>query len=63
MERWEARQTSLFESRPQAAELPEPLRRKALLLLGSLLTEALAIQSECADPEGPREGSDDKDHR
>lgn len=60
MGRWEARQSSLFESQPQAAELPEPLRRKVLLLLESLLTEALAIQSACADPERPREGSDDQ---
>jgi hypothetical protein len=63
MERWKARQTSLFESRPQSAELPEPLWRKALLLLGSMLTKALAIQSERDDPEEPREGGDDKDYR
>lgn len=63
MERWEAHQTNLFENRPQAVELPEALRRKALLLLGSLLTEALAIQSQCTDPDEPRGGSDDKDHR
>ena len=32
------------------AELPEPQRQKALLLLGSLLTEALAMENECDDP-------------
>ena len=38
MEKWKARQTSLFESRP-AAELPQVQRQKALVLLGSLLIE------------------------
>jgi hypothetical protein len=63
MERWEARQTNLFENRPRAAELPEPLRRKALLLLELLLTEALAVQSQCTEPDEPRGVSDDKYHR
>ena len=62
MERWRVRQRSLFEIRPKVAELPEPQRQKALLLLGSLLTEALAIGNECEDPEQPREGGHDKDH-
>jgi hypothetical protein len=43
--------------------LPEPQRRKAVLLLGSLLTEALALQNECQDPEKPLEGRDDEDYR
>ena len=50
MERWKARQTSLFESRPPVAELPELQRQKALLLLGSLLTEALGVGGECKGP-------------
>lgn len=62
MERWKARQTSLFESRP-VAELPEVQRQKAVVLLGSLLTEALAMKNECEDPEKPREGDHDKDYR
>jgi hypothetical protein len=45
MERWTARQRSLFENRLPIAELPEPQRQKALLLLGSLLTEALRIRT------------------
>lgn len=63
MERWRVRQRSLFESRPWGAEVPEPQRQKAVLLLGSLLTEALALQNECEDPEKPREGRDDEDYR
>jgi hypothetical protein len=63
MERWKAGQRSLFESRPQVAELPEPQRQKAVLLLGSLLTEALAIQNECEVLEEPREGRNDEDYR
>jgi len=63
MERWKARQTSLFESQPPVAELPELQRQKALLLLGSLLTEALAMGGECKSPEKRREGDHDKDNR
>lgn len=63
MERWRVRQRSLFEIRPRGAELPEPQRQKAVLLLGALLTEALALQNECEDPEEPREGRDDEDYR
>jgi hypothetical protein len=63
MERWKVRQASLFESRPPVAELPEFQRQKALLLLGSLLTEALAMANECEDPGKPREGDHDKDYR
>jgi len=63
MEGWKARQTSLFESRLPVAELPELQRQKALLLLGSLLTEALAMGDECEGPEKPREGDHDKDCR
>lgn len=59
MERWKADQTNLFESRRRVAELPEPQRQKALLLLGSLLTEALAVENECEDPEHRREGGHD----
>jgi hypothetical protein len=59
MERWKAHQTNLFESRRRVAELPEPQRQKALLLLGSLLTEALAMENECEDPEHPREDGHD----
>jgi hypothetical protein len=62
MERWRARQTNLFEKSPQAAELPEPQRQKALLLLGSLLTEALAMQNADENLEQSREGGHDKDH-
>jgi len=62
MERCRARQRSLFESRPPVAELPEPQRQNALVLLGSLLTEALAIQNECEVSQKPREGSDDEDY-
>ena len=61
MEGWKARQTSLFESRPPVTELPELQRQKALLLLGSLLTEALATRDECVGPEKPREDDHDKD--
>lgn len=63
MERWKARQTSLFENQPPVAELPELQRQKALLLLGSLLTEALAMGNECESPEKPGEGGHDKDYR
>jgi hypothetical protein len=63
MEKWKARQGNLFESRPTVAELPEPQRQKALLLLGSLLTEALAIQNECEVSQEPREGGDDENYR
>jgi hypothetical protein len=58
MERWKANQRNLFESRPKVAELQEPQRQKALLLLGSLLTEALATENE-EDPEHPGEGGHD----
>jgi hypothetical protein len=63
MERWTTRQRSLFENRLPIAELPEPQRQKALLLLGSLLTEALAMGEECEDPEQLREGGHDEDYR
>jgi len=63
MEGWKARQTSLFESRPPITELPELQRQKALLLLGSLLTEALAMGDECEGPEKTREGGHDEDYR
>lgn len=63
MERRSVRQTSLFESRQPVAEMPEPQRQKALLLLGSLLTEALAIGNKCEGPEKQREGGHDKDYR
>jgi hypothetical protein len=63
MERWTARQRSLFENRQPIAELPEPQRQKALLLLGSLLTEALAMGDECEDPEQIGEGGHDKNYR
>jgi hypothetical protein len=62
MEKWKARQTSLFESQP-AAELPRAQRQKALVLLGSLLIEALAMKNEYEGPEKPREGDHDKDYR
>jgi hypothetical protein len=61
MERCKARQASLFESRPPVAELPEFQRQKAVLLLGSLLTEALATD-EREDPGKSREGDHDKDY-
>ena len=56
------RQTDLFESRP-VAELPEAQRQKAVVLLGSLLTEVLAMKNECEGPEKPRERDHDKDYR
>lgn len=62
MERCKARQASLFESRPLVAELPEFQRQKALLLLGSLLTEALAMTDEGEDQGKSREGDHDKDY-
>ena len=62
MERWKARQTSLFESR-RVAELPEAQRQKAVVLLGSLLTEALAMKNEGEGPENPGERDHDKDYR
>jgi hypothetical protein len=61
MERWKARRTTLFDSQDQVPELPEPQRQKALVLLGSLLTEALARQSDCE--EKAREGCDVEDFR
>jgi hypothetical protein len=61
MERWKARQTTLFENQEQVPELPELQWHKALVLLGSLLTEALAKQ--CETSERPREGGDDEDYR
>jgi hypothetical protein len=63
MERWKARQTSLFESRPSVLDLPESQRQKALLLLGSLLTEALAMEGECEVPKNLRGDGHDKDQR
>lgn len=63
MEGWKARQTNLFESRPPVTALPELQRKKALLLLGSLLTEALAMEGECEVSEKPPEGKHDKDYR
>ena len=62
MEGWKARQTNLFEKSPQVAELPEPQRQKAVLLLGSLLTEALAMQNGYEDNEQLLEGAHDNDH-
>jgi hypothetical protein len=62
MEKWKARQASLFETRP-TAELPQAQRQKALVLLGSLLIEALAMKNECEGPENLREGDHDKDYR
>ena len=62
MEKWKARQTSLFESRP-TAELPQAQRQKALVLLGSLYNQALAMKNECEGPENPREGDHEKDYR
>ena len=62
MEKWQAHQTSLFESRP-TAELPQAQRQKALVLLGSLLIEALATKNECEGPEKPREVDHDKNYR
>jgi hypothetical protein len=61
MERLKARQASLFENRP-VIELPEAQRQKALVLVGSLLTEALAIGSKCGELETLREGGHDEDH-
>ena len=63
MEGWKARQTCLFESRPRVIELPELQRQKALMLLGSLLTQALAMGDEGEGPEKPRESGHDKDYR
>lgn len=63
MEGWTARQRSLFENRLPIPELTEPQRQKALLLLGSLLTEALAMGNQCEDPEELREGGRDEDYR
>jgi hypothetical protein len=62
MERWKARQTSLFESCLKTTELPEPQRQKALLLLGSLLTEALAMHGDCGDTDYSQEVGRDHDH-
>jgi hypothetical protein len=62
MERCKARQASLFEIRPPVAELPEFQRQKALLLLGSLLTEALSMTDESEDSGKSREGDHDKDY-
>jgi hypothetical protein len=62
MERWRERQTNLFEEWPRIAELPEPLRRKALMLLGSLLGESLARKDEEEETKQSREAGDDKDH-
>jgi hypothetical protein len=63
MERGKAHQTSLFESCPITTELPEPQRQKALLLLGSLLTEALAMRGNCGDADQTEEVDLDDDHR
>jgi len=62
MEKWRARQRNLFESRLPVAEMPEAQRQKALLLLGSLLTEALATQNECEVSQNLREGGDDENY-
>jgi hypothetical protein len=62
MERWRDRQTNLFERSPETAALPEALRQKALLLLGSLLTEAPAMQNGNEKLDRSREGGHDQDH-
>lgn len=61
MKKWKARQTNLFEKSPEIAAMPEPRRQKALLLVGLLLTEALAVQSGDESIEQSREGVHDKD--
>ena len=62
MERWKARQTSLFESCPKTIELPEPQRQKALVLLRSLLTEALATHGDREGADQSKEAGLDHDH-
>ncbi len=46
MEKSRKRQANLFEKLPRVPELPTLKRGKAIMLLGSLLTEALARTEE-----------------
>ena len=64
MRRWRKRQENLFEELPRVTELPTLKRGKALMLLGSLLTEALARTDEEKDEETnqTREAGDDENH-
>lgn len=64
MRRWRKRQENLFEELPRVTELPTLKRGKALMLLGSLLTEALARTDEEKDEETnqTREAGNDENH-
>jgi len=57
------RQANLFEGWPRVTELSTLRRGKALSLLGSLLTEALASTDENEEETNPvREVGNDEDH-
>jgi hypothetical protein len=62
MERSRNRQANLFEALPRVTELPTQKREKALMLLGSLLTEALARTDEEEEPKQIREAGNDENH-
>ena len=58
------RQANLFEELPRGTELPTLRRRKAVTLLGSLLTEALARTDQEKEEETQqiREVGNDENH-
>lgn len=62
MEKWKNRQANLFEARPRVTELPMLKRGKALMLLASLLTEALATAYEDEETTRTPEAGNDENH-
>jgi hypothetical protein len=62
MERSRNRQANLFEASPRVTELPTQKRGKALMLLGSLLTEALARKDEKEKTKQIGEAGNDENH-
>lgn len=64
MENRSKRQANLFEELPRVTELPTLKRGKAIMLLGSLLTEAIANTEERKGGETKQSGeaSNDENH-
>ncbi len=62
MERWRNRQANLFEALPRVTELPTLKRGKALMLLGSLLTEALVRTDEEEETKQIGEAGNDENY-
>ncbi len=64
MEKRNKRQANLFEELPRVTELPTLKRGKAIMLLGSLLTEALGRTEERKGDETRQteEATNDENH-